>query len=165
MADADRPEAARQNASRSLGQRKPTLMSTLVVVGVQWGDEGKGKIVHLLGKKADTVVRYQGGNNAGHTVIFDGKHFVLHLIPSGILEPGKKCLIGNGVVVDPEALEEEIKFLEKRKIRIKGRLFVSEAEHVILPYHRHLDCLHEDRAGVGKIGTTRRGIGPAYSDK
>ncbi len=140
-------------------------MSTLVVVGVQWGDEGKGKIVHLLGKKADVVVRYQGGNNAGHTVIFDGKHFVLHLIPSGILEPGKKCLIGNGVVVDPEALEEEFKFLEKRKIRVKGRLFVSDAAHVILSYHRYLDCLHEDRAGVGKIGTTRRGIGPAYSDK
>src|SRR5258708_17187902 len=140
-------------------------MSTLVVVGVQWGDEGKGKIVHLLGKKADVVVRYQGGNNAGHTVIFDGKHFVLHLIPSGILEPGKKCLIGNGVVVDPEALEEEIKFLEKRKIRVRGRLYVSDAAHVILSYHRDLDCLHEDRAGVGKIGTTRRGIGPAYSDK
>ncbi len=140
-------------------------MSTLVVVGVQWGDEGKGKIVHLLGKKADVVVRYQGGNNAGHTVIFDGKHFVLHLIPSGILEPGVKCLIGNGVVVDPEALQEEFQFLEKRKVRVKGRLFVSDAAHVILSYHRYLDCLHEDRAGVGKIGTTRRGIGPAYSDK
>ncbi|HVO32960.1 MAG TPA: adenylosuccinate synthase [Elusimicrobiota bacterium] len=141
------------------------MATTLVVVGVQWGDEGKGKIVHLLGKRADVVVRYQGGNNAGHTVIFDGKHFVLHLIPSGILEPGKKCLIGNGVVVDPEALKEEIEFLEKRRIRVRGRLFVSDAAHVILPYHRHLDCLHEDRAGVGKIGTTRRGIGPAYSDK
>lgn len=140
-------------------------MSTLVVVGVQWGDEGKGKIVHLLGKRADVVVRYQGGNNAGHTVIFDGKHFVLHLVPSGILEPGKKCLIGNGVVVDPEALQEEIAFLDSRKIRTRGRLFVSDAAHVILPYHRQLDCLHEDRAGTGKIGTTRRGIGPAYSDK
>lgn len=140
-------------------------MATLVVVGVQWGDEGKGKIVHLLGKRADTVVRYQGGNNAGHTVIFDGKHFVLHLVPSGILEPGKKCLIGNGVVVDPEALQEEVRFLEKRKVRVRGRLFVSDAAHVILSYHRYLDCLHEDRAGVGKIGTTRRGIGPAYSDK
>ncbi len=140
-------------------------MSTLVVVGVQWGDEGKGKIVHLLGKKADVVVRYQGGNNAGHTVIFDGKHFVLHLIPSGILEPRKTCLIGNGVVVDPEALREEFHFLEKRKVRVRGRFFVSDAAHVILPYHRYLDCLHEDSAGVGKIGTTRRGIGPAYSDK
>jgi adenylosuccinate synthase len=140
-------------------------MSTLIVVGVQWGDEGKGKIVHLLGRQADLVVRYQGGNNAGHTVIFDGKHFVLHLIPSGILQPGKKCLIGNGVVVDPEALYEEIQFLEKRKVRVKGRLFVSDAAHVILPYHRYLDCLHEDSAGAGKIGTTRRGIGPTYSDK
>ena len=140
-------------------------MSTLVVVGVQWGDEGKGKIVHLLGKRADIVVRYQGGNNAGHTVVFDSKHFVLHLIPSGILEPGKTCLIGNGVVVDPEALREEIDFLRKRKIRVDGRLFISDAAHVIMPYHRQLDCLHEDSAGVGKIGTTRRGIGPAYSDK
>lgn len=140
-------------------------MSTLVVVGVQWGDEGKGKIVHLLGKRADLVVRYQGGNNAGHTVIFDGKHFVLHLIPSGILAPGKKCLIGNGVVVDPEALYEEIKFLEGRKVRVKGRLFVSDSAHVILPYHRDLDTLREEGAGAGKIGTTRRGIGPAYSDK
>lgn len=140
-------------------------MSTLIVVGVQWGDEGKGKIVHLLGQSADTVVRYQGGNNAGHTVIFDGKHFVLHLIPSGILQPGKACLIGNGVVVDPEALHDEIRFLEKRRVRVRGRFFVADGAHVILPYHRYLDCLHEDRAGAGKIGTTRRGIGPAYSDK
>jgi len=140
-------------------------MSTLVVVGVQWGDEGKGKIVHLLGQQADVVVRYQGGNNAGHTVIFDGKHFVLHLIPSGILQPGKKCLIGNGVVIDPIALHEEIKFLEKRKIHVRGRLFIADAAHVILDYHRYLDCLREEVAGQGKIGTTRRGIGPAYSDK
>jgi adenylosuccinate synthase len=140
-------------------------MSTLVVVGVQWGDEGKGKIVHLLGQQADLVVRYQGGNNAGHTVIFDGKHFVLHLIPSGILQPGKQCLIGNGVVVDPVALREEISFLESRRVRVKGRLFVSDAAHVILAYHRYLDCLREDNAGQGKIGTTRRGIGPSYSDK
>ncbi|MFA5976019.1 MAG: adenylosuccinate synthase [Elusimicrobiota bacterium] len=140
-------------------------MSTLVVVGVQWGDEGKGKIVHLLGRQSDVVVRYQGGNNAGHTVIFDGKHFVLHLIPSGILQPGKKCLIGNGVVVDPEALYEEIQFLEKRKIRVRGRLFIADAAHVILAYHRDLDCLREDASGPVKIGTTRRGIGPTYSDK
>lgn len=140
-------------------------MATLVVVGVQWGDEGKGKIVHLLGKKADVVVRYQGGNNAGHTVIFDGKHFVLHLIPSGILQPNKKCLIGNGVVVDPEALHEEIKFLESRKIRVKGRLFIADTAHVILPYHRDIDALREEGAGASKIGTTKRGIGPAYSDK
>ena len=140
-------------------------MSTLAVVGVQWGDEGKGKIVHLLGHQADLVVRYQGGNNAGHTVVFDKKHFVLHLIPSGILQPGKQCLIGNGVVVDPEALQEEVKFLEKRHIRVNGRLFVSDAAHVILAYHRYLDCIREDRADGEKIGTTRRGIGPTYSDK
>jgi adenylosuccinate synthase len=140
-------------------------VSTLVVVGVQWGDEGKGKIVHLLGNRADLVVRYQGGNNAGHTVIFDGKHFVLHLIPSGILQPKKNCLIGNGVVVDPEALYEEIQFLEKRKVRVRGRLFVSDAAHVILDYHRFLDVVREEAAGKSKIGTTRRGIGPAYSDK
>jgi adenylosuccinate synthase len=140
-------------------------MSTLVVVGVQWGDEGKGKIVHLLGRQADLVVRYQGGNNAGHTVVFDKKHFVLHLIPSGILQPGTRCLIGNGVVVDPEALQEEVRFLDKRKVRVNGRLFISDAAHVILAYHRYLDCVREDRADGEKIGTTRRGIGPAYSDK
>jgi len=140
-------------------------MSTLVVVGVQWGDEGKGKIVHLLGHQADLVVRYQGGNNAGHTVVFDNQQFVLHLIPSGILQPGTDCLIGNGVVVDPEALRDEVRFLKGRKVRVKGRLHIADAAHVILAYHRYLDCLREDRAGGGKIGTTRRGIGPAYSDK
>src|SRR3954471_4041356 len=140
-------------------------MSTLVVVGVQWGDEGKGKIVHLLGHQADLVVRYQGGNNAGHTVVFDRKHFVLHLIPSGILQPGVQCLIGNGVVVDPEALREEVQFLASRNVGVNGRIFISDAAHVILAYHRHIDCLREDVAGGGKIGTTRRGIGPAYSDK
>src|SRR4051812_20306047 len=106
-------------------------MPSLVVLGAQWGDEGKGKIVHIIGKNSDYIVRYQGGNNAGHTVVFDGKHFVLHLIPSGILEPKTLCLIGNGVVVDPEALREEIQFLEKRDIRVKGRLFVSLGAHII----------------------------------
>jgi adenylosuccinate synthase len=139
-------------------------MPALVVVGAQWGDEGKGKIVHLLGKRADFVVRYQGGNNAGHTVVFDGKQFVLHLVPSGILQPGKKCVIGNGVVVDPLALREEVELLEKRKIRVKGRLFVSLAAHVILPFHRELDALREKNSR-GAIGTTKRGIGPAYADK
>jgi len=138
-------------------------MSTLIVVGAQWGDEGKGKIVHLLGKKADIIVRYQGGNNAGHTVVFDKKHFVLHQIPSGILQPGKTCVIANGVVMDPWALREEAQFLESRKIRVKGRLFISSWAHLILPYHRYLDALRE--AGSDKIGTTKRGIGPAYSDK
>src|SRR5882672_3029710 len=137
-------------------------MSSLVVLGAQWGDEGKGKIVHIIGKNSDFVVRYQGGNNAGHTVVFDGKHFVLHLIPSGILEPHKKCVIGNGVVVDPAALLEEIEFLEKRKITVDGRLFISLGAHVILPYHKVLDTLRETGNKTGVIGTTRKGIGPAY---
>ncbi|HRY28983.1 MAG TPA: adenylosuccinate synthase [Elusimicrobiota bacterium] len=138
-------------------------MATLIVVGAQWGDEGKGKIVHLLGKKADYIVRYQGGNNAGHTVVFDGKTFVLHQIPSGILQPGKKCIIANGVVLDPAALKEEILFLESRGIRVRGRLAVSAWAHLILPYHKYLDAHRE--AGSDKIGTTKKGIGPAYSDK
>lgn len=140
-------------------------MPSLVVVGAQWGDEGKGKIVHIIGKNSDFIVRYQGGNNAGHTVVFDGKHFVLHLIPSGILEPNKKAVIGNGVVVDPAALQEEVKFLETRKIRVKGRLSISYLAHVILPYHKYLDTLRETGSKEGVIGTTRKGIGPAYSDK
>ena len=118
-------------------------MGVRVVLGLQWGDEGKGHIVDLLAEQADIVARFNGGNNAGHTVIFDGKHFVLHLIPSGILQPGIRCLIGNGVVVDPQALEEEIRFLERRKIRVRGRLFISDAAHVILDYHRYLDCVRE----------------------
>ncbi len=137
-------------------------MSTLVVVGTQWGDEGKGKVVHLLSRKANYVVRYQGGNNAGHTVVFDNKEFILHLIPAGILEPYKRCIIGNGVVVDPEALVEEIEFLESRKIKIKNRFYVSDRAQVILPYHQYLD---QWRERTQKIGTTRKGIGPAYADK
>src|ERR1051325_1993715 len=127
-------------------------MSSLVVIGAQWGDEGKGKIVHIIGKNSDYIVRYQGGNNAGHTVVFDGKHFVLHLIPSGILEPKKKCIIGNGVVVDPAALKEEIEFLERRRIVVKGRLFVSLGAHVILSYHKYLDTLRETGVKAGIIG-------------
>jgi len=140
-------------------------MPALVVVGAQWGDEGKGKIVHLIGKNSDYIVRYQGGNNAGHTVVFDGKHFVLHLIPSGILEPNKKGVIGNGVVVDPAALKEEVEFLERKKIPVKGRLFLSLGAHIILPYHKYIDTLRETGVKTGIIGTTRKGIGPAYSDK
>ncbi len=140
-------------------------MATLVVVGTQWGDEGKGKVVHLLSEKADYIIRYQGGNNAGHTVVFNGQEFILHLVPAGILEPGKKCIIGSGVVVDPQALVEEIRFLEGKGIRIKGRLFVSDACHIILPYHQLLDQLRETEQGKQRIGTTRKGIGPAYADK
>ncbi|MBI4054539.1 MAG: adenylosuccinate synthase [Elusimicrobia bacterium] len=139
------------------------MRAHLVVLGTQWGDEGKGKVVHLLGKRADWIVRYQGGNNAGHTVVFDGRFFILHLIPSGILLPGKRCVIGNGVVVDPEALREEVRFLEARGIRLRGRLYVSLAAHVILPYHRWIDQIQE-RTGV-HLGTTQKGIGPAYADK
>lgn len=140
-------------------------MPSLVVIGAQWGDEGKGKIVHIIGKNSDYIVRYQGGNNAGHTVVFDGKQYILHLVPSGILEPNKKAVIGNGVVVDPASLKEEVEFLERRKIRVKNRLFVSEAAHIILPYHRYLDTIRETGNKSGIIGTTRKGIGPAYADK
>jgi adenylosuccinate synthase len=141
-------------------------MPSLVILGTQWGDEGKGKIVHLLGKEADYIVRYQGGPNAGHTVIFDGKHFVLHLVPAGILIPKKICVIANGVVIDPLSLYEEVKLLEQRGIKISGRLFVSELAHLIFPYHKLLDIAHEEsKAGETKIGTTRKGIGPTYADK
>jgi len=138
-------------------------MNTLVIIGAQWGDEGKGKIVHFLGKYADYVVRYQGGPNAGHTIIIDGKPFVLHTIPSGMVLPGKICLVANGVVFDPESLYEEVSLLKKKKYSIRGRLFISPAAHVILPYHKLLDELREK--GHIRIGTTRRGIGPAYADK
>jgi adenylosuccinate synthase len=141
-------------------------MPTIVVVGLQWGDEGKGKIVHYLSKDADYIVRYQGGNNAGHTVVFNNKEFILHLIPSGILEPGTKCIISNGVVISPEALIEETKLLEAQNIKVKGRLYVSSRAHVILEYHKYLDAWREDvQKDVFKIGTTKKGIGPAYSDK
>ena len=138
-------------------------MPALVVVGAQWGDEGKGKIVHFLGEGADWVVRYQGGNNAGHTVVFDGQKYALHLIPSGILQPGVKNVIGDGVVVNPCAFVEEIKMLEKRRIKVRGRLFLSLSAHVILPYHIYLDTLREE--GGRGIGTTKKGIGPCYEDK
>lgn len=141
-------------------------MASIAIVGTQWGDEGKGKIVHLLGKQADYIVRYQGGPNAGHTVVFDDKKFVLHLIPAGILIPKKVCVIGNGVVVDPLSIYEEIKLLERRKISVAGRLFISEQAHLIFPYHKILDASREDSRGKSpKIGTTRKGIGPAYADK
>ncbi|MCA6079364.1 adenylosuccinate synthase [Candidatus Endomicrobiellum agilis] len=138
-------------------------MSTLVVLGTQWGDEGKGKVVHYLAKQADYIVRYQGGNNAGHTLIYENKPFILHLIPSGILFPEKYCLITNGVVVDPKALKEEIAILNDNHIPVGERFFISEQAHIILPYHKIIDGILEDENV--KIGTTRRGIGPAYADK
>jgi adenylosuccinate synthase len=137
----------------------------LCVLGAQWGDEGKGKVVDLLTPRFDCVARYQGGHNAGHTVYVGGRKFVLHLIPSGILHPGVVCLIGNGVVVDPHALFAEIDELVGMGVDVAGRLRVSDKAHVILPYHRELDVLAEARRGERKIGTTSRGIGPAYEDK
>jgi adenylosuccinate synthase len=137
----------------------------LVVLGAQWGDEGKGKIVDLLTPHFSIVGRYQGGHNAGHTVYVNGTKFVLRLIPSGILHPGVTCVIGNGVVIDPQALFAEIDELTKNGIDVAGRILVSDKAHLILPYHRDLDLLSEARRGERKIGTTSRGIGPAYEDK
>ncbi|MBP1634977.1 MAG: purA, partial [Acidobacteria bacterium] len=137
----------------------------VAVIGAQWGDEGKGKIVDLLTPHFSIVARYQGGHNAGHTVLVSGTRFVLHLIPSGILHPGIRCVIGNGVVVDPDALFQEIETLGEYGIVVGDRLVISEKAHVILPYHRDLDLLNEARRGDRKIGTTSRGIGPAYEDK
>ena len=139
-------------------------MANTILVGAQWGDEGKGKIIDVLTGKADLVVRSQGGNNAGHTVIQGGKKYVLHLIPSGILRRGKICVIGNGVVIDPIALVGEIDGLRKVGVRIGKNLLVSDCAHLVLPYHRALDEQRELRKGA-KIGTTKRGIGPAYGDK
>ncbi len=140
-------------------------MSNVILIGSQWGDEGKGKIIDILAEKSDYIVRYQGGNNAGHTVKFADKKFVLHIIPSGILHPSKKCVIGNGVVVDPAALQEEVEMLKKRGVSVKNRLFLSEQAHLIMPYHRLVDEHQERVNGKGKIGTTKKGIGPCYADK
>ena len=141
------------------------VKTNIAVLGAQWGDEGKGKIVDMLTPHFSTVARYQGGHNAGHTVYVDGRKFVLHLIPSGILHAGVTCMIGNGVVIDPEALFKEVDELARAGVSVDGRLLVSEKAHVILPYHRELDVLSEARRGERKIGTTSRGIGPAYEDK
>ena len=138
-------------------------MSVTVLVGSQWGDEGKGKIVDILSEKYDIVTRYQGGANAGHTVEIDDKQFILHLIPSGILRKNVICVIGNGVVIDPTALLDEIALLEKNNIIVDGRLFISHNAHLIMPYHKLLDSISEQ--GNNKIGTTGRGIGPCYIDK
>jgi adenylosuccinate synthase len=137
-------------------------MANTILVGAQWGDEGKGKIIDVLTEQADVVVRTQGGNNAGHTVFIGKQKYVLHLIPSGILRPKKVCVIGNGVVVDPIGLVGEIEGLRKLGIRIKDNLFVSETAHIVFPYHRELDAQREVLKGKNKIGTTKRGIGPAY---
>lgn len=140
-------------------------MANTIVVGAQWGDEGKGKIIDLLANDADYIVRYQGGNNAGHTVVVDGEQFILHLIPSGILRKNRICVIGNGVVIDPEALITEINSLKKKGIEVGDNLKISEIAHVIFPYHKVIDKLREKKKGKGKLGTTGRGIGPCYTDK
>ncbi|MBN1353284.1 MAG: adenylosuccinate synthase [Candidatus Omnitrophica bacterium] len=140
-------------------------MSNIVVLGAQWGDEGKGKVIDLLAKDFDYIVRYQGGNNAGHTVVIGDETFVLHLIPSGILHKKKICIIGNGVVIDPKALIDEIGKLESKSIDVKGRLFISENAHIIFPYHKVFDELKENQKDESKIGTTKKGIGPCYADK
>ncbi|MGM0423397.1 MAG: adenylosuccinate synthase [Thermodesulfobacteriota bacterium] len=143
------------------------MRSNLVVIGSQWGDEGKGKIVDLLTEQAGVIVRFQGGNNAGHTLVAQGKRLVLHLIPSGILHPGKKCLIGNGVVLDPEVFCQELDMLGQSEVDISPqRLKVSKKTHLILPYHKQLDGVRESRKrDKDRIGTTGRGIGPAYEDR
>jgi adenylosuccinate synthase len=140
-------------------------MSNTILVGAQWGDEGKGKIIDVLTEEADVVVRTQGGNNAGHTVYIGKQKYVLHLIPSGILRHEKTCVIGNGVVIDPVNLVHEIDGLLKLNVKINGNLFISETAHLVLPYHRELDEQREILKGKNKIGTTKRGIGPAYGDK
>ena len=139
-------------------------MPGIVIVGAQWGDEGKGKVVDLLAEQADAVVRFQGGNNAGHTIVRDGEEFKFHLIPSGILYRGKTCIIGNGVVVDPGVLIDEIEGLRRRRINVSG-LKVSANAHLIMPYHILLDTAGEAKLGKLEIGTTKRGIGPCYTDK
>jgi adenylosuccinate synthase len=139
-------------------------MPGIVIVGAQWGDEGKGKVTDLLAERVDAVVRFQGGNNAGHTIVRDGQEWRLHLIPSGILYPGKCCVIGNGVVIDPRVLIEELDALRARRIDVSG-LRISANAHLIMPYHLLLDSAGEAKLGSLQIGTTRRGIGPCYADK
>jgi len=140
-------------------------MANTILVGAQWGDEGKGKIIDVLTEQADVVVRTQGGNNAGHTVFIGKQKYVLHLVPSGILRKRKSCVIGNGVVIDPVGLVEEIDGLLKLGVKVDGNLFISETAHLVFPYHRELDAQREILKGKNRIGTTKRGIGPAYGDK
>ena len=156
-------------APRTAGAPPSTLiirvhMPGMVIVGAQWGDEGKGKVTDLLAERADLVVRFQGGNNAGHTIVREGEEFKLHLVPSGILHPGTMCAIGNGVVIDPKILTDEIEALKRRGI-VTGNLRVSANAHLIMPYHVLLDTAGEAKLGSLSIGTTRRGIGPCYADK
>ncbi|MDP4179645.1 MAG: adenylosuccinate synthase [Bacillota bacterium] len=139
-------------------------MSTKIVIGTQWGDEGKGKYIDILAQNSDLVVRFSGGNNAGHTIVANGNKYALHLVPSGILHPGKTCIIGNGVVVDPGVLINELKELNDKGVKTNN-LLISDRAHVIMPYHKVLDELQEKSRGSNSLGTTKRGIGPAYADK
>ena len=140
-------------------------MPNIAIAGAQWGDEGKGKVVDLLAERVQVVARYNGGHNAGHTVIIDKERFVLHLIPSGILHPGILCVMGNGMVIEPWALEQEIEDLRKRGIEVEDNLVISERAQLILPHHKALEAMAEEQRGSRKLGTTLRGIGPAYEDK
>ncbi|VAX18952.1 Adenylosuccinate synthetase [hydrothermal vent metagenome] len=140
-------------------------MPVTAIVGAQWGDEGKGKIVDMLSERVDIIARYQGGANAGHTVVVGEEQYILHLIPSGVLRGGKVCVIGSGVVLDPEAFLSEVDELESRGLKVRGSLFISGRAHLIMPYHKKIDAAAERHSKKGKIGTTGRGIGPAYSDK
>jgi adenylosuccinate synthase len=141
------------------------MWKNVVVVGAQWGDEGKGKVVDALAEHFDIVARYQGGANAGHTVVVDGKKFILQLLPTGVVRPDKRAVIGNGVVVNPEALLAELEAVEKGGVAVGDRLLISDRAHLILPYHRSHEVAAEAARGVGKIGTTAKGIGPSYEDK
>src|SRR3990172_13092995 len=139
-------------------------MSAIVVIGGQWGDEGKGRVVDLLAEKAHIVARYSAGNNAGHTIINELGEFKLHLVPAGIFHPDKVCVIGNGVVIDPPVLLQEIEDLESRGVKVQDRLFISDRAHVLMPWHRPIDELDEKLRGKGAIGTAGRGVGPAFAD-
>ena len=140
-------------------------MANTCVIGLQWGDEGKGKIIDILAKDYDIIARYQGGGNAGHTLIIGSEKYIFHLIPSGILHQDKKCVIGNGIVFDPKLFLDEIDGLAKKNINVNGNLFISDRAHVVFPYHKKLDLLLEKQKGNSMIGTTGRGIGPCYTDK
>src|SRR5712692_10412831 len=140
-------------------------MKAIAVIGAQWGDEGKGKVVDYLAGSFDLIARWAGGNNAGHTVIIDGQRYILQLIPSGILRPGKVGVIGPGVVVDPAAMVAELDSLQKSGVDVTGRLYLSNRAHVIFPYHRQIEKATEEARGDARIGTTSRGIGPSYEDK
>ncbi|NLE00479.1 MAG: adenylosuccinate synthetase, partial [Fibrobacter sp.] len=140
-------------------------MANAVIVGTQWGDEGKAKVIDYLTERSDLIIRFQGGANAGHTVIADGKKFVFHLVPSGIMYANKTCIVGNGVVFDCEQFLKEVDELKENGLSVDGRLFVSDLAHLVLPYHKAQDSASESVMGQGKIGTTGRGIGPTYSDK